>query len=91
MSPEQRANIAAFYRALSRMLREGHVGRWVVIHEGLIFGTRARYEDALDLGYRSFGLESPFLVQQIKADDPGVQWFERYEAGEQEYASWLKS
>jgi hypothetical protein len=92
VSPEQRANIAAFYRALSRMLRmlrEGHVGRWVVIHDGMIFGTWARYEDALDMGYRSFGLESPFLVQQIKADDPGLQWFERHEAGEQEYASWI--
>ena len=88
MSHEQRENIAAFYRALSRMVRDGYEGDWVLIENGSIFGVWSTYEDALDVGYKSFGLQMPFLVKQVKADDPGLQWLAQHEAAEKEYASW---
>jgi hypothetical protein len=45
-----------------------HVGKFVLIHGDQVVGTWDSYEDALNVGYKNFGLE-PFLVKRIEAVD----------------------
>lgn len=44
------------------------VGKYVLIHEDKVSGIWETYQDALQEGYRLFGLK-PFLVKQIQAVD----------------------
>jgi hypothetical protein len=52
-------------------------GRFVLIQAENIVGTYDTYNDALEAGYHTFGLDSLFLIKQVR-DIEEVQFFTRY-------------
>ena len=56
---------ATFQRHADRL--KVHVGSFVLIHEDEIFGTFAKFESAMQEGYKLFGLE-PFMVQEVERE-----------------------
>lgn len=56
--------LATFGARLPELLQ--HEGKFVLIHEDQVVGTYVAYEDAINEGYKTFGLE-PFLVKRIQA------------------------
>ncbi len=57
--------VAAFERMRSA-LEAGHMGRWVLIHDGALIGTHEAFEDAAAEAVRRFG-SGPFLIRQVGA------------------------
>jgi len=55
--------LETFKNILPNLLNSPHRGKWAVIH-GMDYDTWHCYEDALQFGYREYGLK-PFLVKQI--------------------------
>ena len=53
----------------------GKEGKYVLIHDAELGGVWDTYEDALQAGYRQFGMK-PFLVKQIQGIER-VQCFTR--------------
>jgi hypothetical protein len=58
--------LATYKRGLPRLM--GNAGKFVLIHGDEVSGVWQTYQDALQEGFRVFGLE-PFLVKQIQAVD----------------------
>ncbi|MGB7209050.1 MAG: hypothetical protein WBD27_10355 [Pyrinomonadaceae bacterium] len=56
--------LATFYRELPNLVKDA--GKYVLINDSKVVGTFTSYEDALQVGYKTFGLET-FLVKQIQA------------------------
>jgi len=56
--------LATYQRALPNLL--GDAGKFVLISGDEVSGVWATYADAIQAGYRVFGL-APFLVKQIQA------------------------
>jgi hypothetical protein len=54
-----------------------HKGRFVLIHGKQIGGLFDTYNDALEAGYKLYGLDSPFLVKEVR-DVEEIQFFTRY-------------
>ena len=59
--------IETYKRELRNLL--ANAGKFVLIHEDNVSGTWGTYQDALQEGYRLFGVQ-PFLVKQIQPFDP---------------------
>ena len=62
--------VSTYRRALPQLLAEE--GKYVLIQGDLIAGIFATRADALEAGYDRFGLSTPFLVHQIRADEKPV-------------------
>jgi hypothetical protein len=62
-----KAEIATYQQHRSRLVAEAE-GKYVLIHDSDVVGTYDTYEDALNTGYKQFGL-GPFMVQQIRSVD----------------------
>ncbi len=58
--------LAAYKRELPNLL--ANTGKFAVIHEDAVSGVWDTYTDALQEGYRLFGLK-PFMVKQIQSVD----------------------
>ena len=58
--------LATYQQELHKLI--ANTGKFVVIHEDKVSGIWETYQDALQEGYRLFGLE-PFLVKEIQALD----------------------
>jgi hypothetical protein len=56
--------LQAYQRELPKLLERQ--GKFAVFHEDTLAGIWDSYEDALQAGYSTFGLQ-PFLVKQITA------------------------
>lgn len=65
MSPIQH-EIDAFQKMKSE-LEAGHLGEWVLIHDGAVIDYFASFELAADAAVRKFG-SGPFLIRQIGAE-----------------------
>ena len=52
------------YELNKESLLAAHEGKYVLIHGEEVAGTWDTYRDALEAGYKQFGLE-PFMVKQI--------------------------
>jgi hypothetical protein len=52
-------------------VREGRIGKWVLIHGGDAIGFYPNFAAGLDAGYEHFGLQEPFMVREIvEVDKP---------------------
>lgn len=56
--------LATFRRELSRLLADGHAGRYVLIFGNEVVGTWDTFDEAAEAGYLR-SLSTPFLVKQI--------------------------
>jgi hypothetical protein len=56
--------LATYHRELPALLP--HAGKYALVHQDQISGLWATYSDALQEGYRLFGLD-PFLVKKVQA------------------------
>ena len=65
MASDRLAKELATYEAHRDELLGSHEGKYVLVHGDKIEGVWDTYKDALEAGYRDFGLE-PFLVKQIQ-------------------------
>ena len=63
------------YREKLPELLATHDGKYAVIKGGELLGAYGTYEDALNAGYKQYGLVS-FLVKQISAIEQ-IQYFTR--------------
>jgi hypothetical protein len=61
-----------YRRELGRLLSDGEEGRWVLAKGDEVVGTWDTFNDAIQVGYDRFG-HTPFLVQQILAEEPVAQ------------------
>jgi hypothetical protein len=59
--------VETYHRELPNLL--ANAGKYVLIHKESVISWWDSYTDALQEGYRLFGLE-PFLVKQIQAVEP---------------------
>jgi hypothetical protein len=75
MSTEPLATELATYERHKDKLVAADEGRFVLIHGEEIAGVWDTYKDALEAGYKQFGLD-PFLVKQICGVER-VQFFTR--------------
>lgn len=75
MDTERLARESATYERHKDELVGAHEGKYVLVHGDDIAGTWDTYKDALEAGYKQFGLE-PFLVKQIRGIEQ-VQFFTR--------------
>jgi len=62
--PEHQKNLEAFEKALPKLLKEGERGYALVGPESEITCWDT-WKDALQVGYDSYGLNNPFIVQEI--------------------------
>ena len=70
--------LATYERHKARLLAgEGQECRFVLIQADDIVGVYDTYNDALEEGYKRFGVETPFLIKQL-TDVEEVQFFTRY-------------
>jgi asparagine synthetase B (glutamine-hydrolysing) len=60
----QERELAAYRRELTRLLREGEVGRFALVHGDAVVSVWDTRRDAVQAGRDKFGAAS-FLVQQI--------------------------
>ena len=58
--------LATYQRKLPELIDEK--GKWVLIHGQEVKGIYAAYEDAVKVGYESFGNDKPFLVKKIEEE-----------------------
>jgi hypothetical protein len=65
-----------FDKELPRLISAGAVGKFVLIGDGECVGVWDTYEDALQAGYQSFGLNTRFMVKKIEGI-AGIQFFTR--------------
>lgn len=56
----------AYERALPDLVERKHVGEFAVVHERKVQHLSPSYESALTWGYGRYGLDRPFLVQEVK-------------------------
>ena len=56
--------LETYKKELSNLLQ--HAGKFALVHDDKVASIWETYQDALQEGYRVFGLE-PFLVKQIQA------------------------
>lgn len=63
--------VATYRRVLPQLLAQE--GKFVLIQGDLVAGVFESREEALDAGYDRFGFATPFLVQQIRADEQPVR------------------
>jgi hypothetical protein len=64
-----RKEIAAYRRALPRLLEEGHAGRQALVKGDQVLSVWDTRADAFQHAYDRFGLDEPFLVQRIDPRD----------------------
>ena len=57
--------LETYRRELSRLLTEGHWGKFALIHADQVDSVWDTLDDALRAGYDRFGLDEPFMVKQI--------------------------
>ena len=67
--------LETFRRELPRLLREGHRGKYALIHEGEVNSIWGTLDDGLSAGYERFGLKA-FLVKEI-TDHEEPEYFSR--------------
>jgi hypothetical protein len=65
MAREQ--ELTTYRRELARLLLEGEVGRFALIHGDEVVSVWDTRRDAVQAGHDKFGLES-FLVQQVQRE-----------------------
>jgi hypothetical protein len=75
MSTERLSRELATYESHRDELAGVCAGKFVLIHGDQVAGIWDTYKDALEAGYKTFGLE-PFLVKQIRGIEQ-VQFFTR--------------
>ena len=68
--PELDCELATYQRELPRLLAEQ--GRFVLIKGDQVAGVFDIEDDALEAGYDWFGLDTPFFVKQIVANEKPV-------------------
>ena len=61
--------IETFEENRLEMVKE-HDGEFVLIRGKTIVDFRLTYEDAIALGYKKFGVYTPYLVKQVRTVDP---------------------
>ena len=64
-----------YHRKLPELLDDE--GKFVLISGDLVHGVYDTYEDALTIGYQTFGLKQPFLVKRIAKIEP-ILFFTRH-------------
>lgn len=57
--------IATFERQKDELLNSGNEGKYVVIQGDRVLGIWDTYQDALQAGYGTVGLDRSFLVKQL--------------------------
>jgi len=57
--------LATYHRELQNLLDKS--GKYALVHGDTVVGILDTYGDAVQEGYRLFGLDKPFLVKQIRA------------------------
>ncbi|MSU76554.1 MAG: hypothetical protein EXS16_00510 [Gemmataceae bacterium] len=57
---------------VSRLLAEGHAGKYVLIKADQLIGIWDRHADAVESGYQRFAGE-PFLVHEIRKREPIIR------------------
>jgi hypothetical protein len=62
---------ATYERHKANLLLSGE-GRYVVIRDDEVVGPLESYGEALRAGYARFGLDHPFFVKQVWAEEPAV-------------------
>jgi hypothetical protein len=67
--------LATYERHKAELLAQE--GRFVLIQADDVVGVYDTYNDALEEGYKRFGLDHPFLIKQVR-DVEEVQFFTRY-------------
>ncbi len=60
--------LATFQKNKDILVRESS-GKYALVIGDVIVGAFIRYEDALSEGYGRVGVDTPFLVRQIEADE----------------------
>jgi hypothetical protein len=60
---------ACYRRELSRLVADGHIGRFALIKGDVIFGVLDTWADANQAGLDRFGLDQPFCIQKIDPQD----------------------
>jgi hypothetical protein len=66
--------LATYQRELPRLLKEGHEGKYALIHGDQVHSLWPDEDAAYEAGCEHFGLE-PFLAQQVLRDEPVVPLF----------------
>lgn len=74
MSDELQAELETYNKLLPELLKDE--GKFALIHDGDLQGIYETYDDALQVGYDQFGVDSVFLVKKILASEQ-VQYFSR--------------
>jgi hypothetical protein len=59
------AEWATYRRALPRLLESGHEGRFALIQGDTLIGVYDTFDDADQVGYDRFGLDTEFMAQPI--------------------------
>src|SRR4051812_38967613 len=57
--------LETYLRLRPDWVREGKVGKWVVIHQDEVAGFFDSFDDALRAGYDRYGLNEPFMARQV--------------------------
>ena len=68
--------LGTYARELQTLLANEGEGKFVLIQDDKVINVLGTYEDALRQGYKTFGVETPFLVKQISGAEQ-VQCFTR--------------
>jgi hypothetical protein len=68
--------LETYARELQTLLANEGEGKFVLIQDDKVINVFGTYEDALKQGYKTFGVETPFLVKQISGVEQ-VQCFTR--------------
>ena len=63
-----------YFKILHSLLADE--GKFAVIHSDNLIGIFVAYEDALKIGYEKCGIDKPFLVKRISAEEK-VSYFSR--------------
>lgn len=58
-----------YRRERAGWITRGWLGRWVVIKDADVAGPFDTIEAALDAGYRTYGLDAPFMARQVAEKD----------------------
>lgn len=61
--------LETYLRERPRLLAEGQLGRFVVIHGDEVLGTFDTLEQALTAGYERYGLDEPFMAREVAETD----------------------
>ncbi|GAB5547848.1 MAG: hypothetical protein SangKO_076080 [Sandaracinaceae bacterium] len=60
----------SFEKLLPRLIAEGHVDQWVIVHGGEPIAFAETSNDAYNLAVRELGADEVYLVSQVTEESP---------------------